>query len=46
MAGKTLFKDLFIYFISLLAVVGLIAAQGLSLVAASGRCSSLWCVGF
>ena len=41
--GLTLFKHLFIDF-WLLQVI--IAACGLSLVAASGSCSLVWCVGF
>ena len=38
-----IFKDLFIYFWLRWVFV---AARGLSLVAASGGYSSLWCVGF
>ena len=42
-----IFKNKFIYFVYVfLAALGLLAARGLSLVAASRGYSSLWCAGF
>ena len=48
MIANAFFKNKFIYFIYFYFWLPwvFVAARGLSLVAASGGCSSLWCVGF
>ena len=43
---KLFFKLINSFIYLFLAVLGLVAARRLCLVAASGGCSSLWCVGF
>ena len=39
-------KFIYLFYLFIFGCVGFIAARGLSLVAASGGCSSLRCVGF